>query len=67
MTAGLSVNSRYEPKNSRRSDTQIPSSLNSYGKECQGKRKGIIYLTSQEFLDLTSSQSKLDRPELIMK
>ena len=30
MTAGLSVNSRYEPKNSRRSDTQIPSSLNSY-------------------------------------
>ena len=33
----------------------------------QGKRKGIIYLTSQEFLDLTSSQSKLDRPELIMK
>ena len=31
MTAGLNVNSRYEPKNSRRSDTQIPSSLNSYG------------------------------------
>ena len=30
-------------------------------------RMGIIYLTSQEFLDLTSSQSKLDRPELIMK
>ena len=24
MTAGLSVNSRYEAKNSRRSDTQIP-------------------------------------------
>ena len=34
MTAGLSVNSRYEPKNSRRSDTQIPSSLNSY--RCTG-------------------------------
>ena len=34
MTAGLSVNSRYEPKNSRRSDTQIPSSLNSYEGAC---------------------------------
>ena len=37
MTAGLSVNSRYEPKNSRRSDTQIPSSLNSYHRTPKGQ------------------------------
>ena len=42
MTAGLSVNSRYEPKNSRRSDTQIPSSLNSYARRSHAKRRAAL-------------------------